>query len=149
MPSKHFWVSQVLLTYPQCTKSKTELLDYLKQRGDILCAIVCKENHHETDGEHLHAWAKLDRKKTVTSTQWGTMFDWDGLHGHYDKVTCSTRSIADTVKYVMKDGDFEAWNCDPEALSNPNKSHVRKYDNERILNTPIKQLEMNHTSLTL
>lgn len=140
MPTKHFRVSQVLLTYPQCTKSKEALLEYLKGRGDVMCAIVCHENHHETDGEHLHAWIKLDRNRDVTANQWSVMFDWDGVHGHYDRVTCSTRSIADTVKYVMKDGDVAVWNCDAEALMNPGKSHVRKYDNEKILNTPMKQL---------
>nr|WQA30175.1 MAG: rep protein [Cressdnaviricota sp.] len=140
MPTKHFKVSQVLLTYPQCTKDKKELLEYLKQRGDIMSAIVCHENHHQTDGEHLHAWIKLDRQKQVTANQWATMFDWEEIHGHYDRVTCTTRSIADTVKYVIKDGDYEAWNCDVEALTNPGKCHTRKYDNERILSTPMKQL---------
>lgn len=140
MPTKHFKISQVLITYPQCERTKEELLEWLRARGDVMCAIVCREDHHETDGRHLHAWVKLDRQKDVTAKQWGTLFDWDGVHGNYTRVTCSTRSIADTVKYVMKDGDFKAWNCNPDALSNPEKSHERKYDNERIINTPMKQL---------
>lgn len=137
---KEVFYSQVLLTYPQCTRSKEELLEYVKSIKDVQCAIVCHENHHETDGEHLHAWVKFSIKQRIGSGKWGSLFDWDGAHGHYDKVTCSTRSIADTVKYVMKDGDVTVWNCDAEALMNPGKSHVRKYDNEKILNTPMKQL---------
>lgn len=140
MPAKEIRFAQVLLTYPQCTKTKEELLEWLKKKDGIQCAIVCHENHHETEGEHLHAWIKFINSRKCTANQWGTLFDWEGIHGHYDKVTCSTRSIADTVKYVMKDGDVAVWNCDPNALMNPGKSHVRKYDNEKILNTPMKQL---------
>uniref|UniRef100_A0AAU8H548 ATP-dependent helicase Rep n=1 Tax=CRESS DNA virus TaxID=3138951 RepID=A0AAU8H548_9VIRU len=140
MTGKKISYSQVLLTYPQCTRSKEELLEHVKSFKDIQSAIVCHENHHETDGEHLHAWVKFAIKQRVGAGKWGTLFDWDGKHGDYRKVTCSTRSIADTVKYVMKDGDVAIWNCDAEALMNPGKSHVRKYDNEKILNTPMKQL---------
>lgn len=132
--------AQVLLTYPQCTRSKEELLEFIKGLDDAQCAIVCKENHHETEGEHLHAWVKFRHQKEVAKSVWGSMFNWDDIHGDYRKVTCSTRSIADTVKYVMKDGDTLVWNCDPDQLMNPGKSHKRKYDNEVILNTPLKKL---------
>nr|WDW25924.1 MAG: replication-associated protein [Canine stool-associated circular genome virus] len=140
MPAKQIKFSQVLLTYPQCERTKEDLLEHLQEIEGICCAIVCKENHHETEGEHLHAWIKYSESQRITASKWGENWDWDGIHGHYDKVTCSSRSIADTVKYVMKDGDTLVWNCNPEALMNPGKSHVRKYDNEKILNTPMKQL---------
>lgn len=140
MPGKQICYSQVLLTYPQCTNTKESLLDFIQNIEEAQCAIICQEDHHETDGEHLHAWVKFRTKQRVGSTKWGTLFDWNGIHGHYDKVTCSTRSIADTVKYVMKDGNFVVWNCDPDELTNPGKSHKRKYDNEKILNTPMKKL---------
>lgn len=68
------------------------------------------------------------------------MFDFNGHHGNYQRVTVTTRSIADTVKYVMKDGDVLVWNCNPDALVNPKKSHTRKYDNEKILQTPMRKL---------
>ena len=140
MPKGQIQYAQVLLTYPQCERSKEELLEFLQGIEEICCAIICKENHHETDGEHLHAWIKYNKTQRIANSKWGNNWDWNGIHGHYDKVTCSTRSIADTVKYVMKDGDVLVWNCDPEALMNPNKSHKRKYDNEKILNTPMKIL---------
>lgn len=140
MPSERIYYSQVLLTYPQCTRSKEDLLVYLQTIENVCCAIICKENHHETEGEHLHAWIRYNSNMRIAASKWGSNWDWEGIHGHYDKVTCSTRSIADTVKYVMKDGDTLVWNCDPEALMNPGKSHVRKYDNEKILNTPMKKL---------
>lgn len=140
MPANQISYSQVLLTYPQCERTKEELLEHLQEIEGICCAIICKENHHETEGEHLHAWIKYEKYMRISANKWGSNWDWEGIHGHYDKVTCSTRSIADTVKYVMKDGDTLVWNCNPEALMNPNKSHVRKYDNEKILNTPMKQL---------
>lgn len=138
--SRQITYSQVLLTYPQCTKPKEALLEFIQSLEEAQCAIVCHENHHETEGEHLHAWVKFSSKQRIGNGKWGSLFDWDGIHGNYTKVTCSTRSIADTVKYVMKDGDTLIWNCNPEALMNPGKSHVRKYDNEKILNTPMKQL---------
>uniref|UniRef100_A0AAU8H4P3 ATP-dependent helicase Rep n=1 Tax=CRESS DNA virus TaxID=3138951 RepID=A0AAU8H4P3_9VIRU len=140
MPGKQICYSQVLLTYPQCERTKEDLLEYIQSIEEVQCAIICHEDHHETDGSHLHAWIKYNMKQRISSNKWGTLFDWDGVHGHYDKVTCSTRSIADTVKYVMKDGDVLVWNCDAEALMNPGRSHVRKYDNEKILNTPMKTL---------
>lgn len=145
MGGRHFKVSQALLTYPQCTRTKEALLEYLKGRGDILCAVVCHENHHETEGEHLHAWVKLEKIRDLGATQWGSFFDWDGIHGHYDKVKCTSKSIADTVKYVIKDGDYIDWNCNVDTIINPNKSHARKYDNMRILNTPISELVRDGT----
>nr|UCS96296.1 MAG: replication-associated protein [Cressdnaviricota sp.] len=138
--AKQIKYAQVLLTYPQCDKPKEDLLEWIKTIDGVQSAIVCHENHHETDGEHLHAWVKFINTQRIGKGKWGTLFDWNGIHGHYDKVTCSTRSIADTVKYVMKDGDTIVWNCDTEALMNPGKSHQRKYDNEKILETPMKQL---------
>lgn len=140
MPKGQIQYTQVLLTYPQCSKSKEELMEFIQGINNIQCAIVAKENHHETEGEHLHAWIKFNKSQTVASTKWSSLFDWEGMHGDYQKVTCTTRSIADTVTYVMKDGDTLVWNCDPEALKNKEKSHVRKYDNEKILNTPMKEL---------
>ncbi|AEM05798.1 REP [Rodent stool-associated circular genome virus] len=140
VPRKQIRYAQVLLTYPQCDRTKESLLEFIQGIEDAGSAIVCKENHHETDGVHLHAWVRFNVSQRCEGSKWGSLFDWDGIHGHYDKVTCSTRSIADTVKYVMKDGDTLVWNCKPEALMNPGKSHERKYDNEKILNTPMKQL---------
>ena len=78
MPKGQIRYAQVLLTYPQCTKSKEELLDYIQGIEDVCCAIVAKENHHETDGEHLHAWIKYNKQQTVTPTKWRTLFDWEG-----------------------------------------------------------------------
>ena len=130
--------TQALLTYPQCTREKEELLEWLKQRGDILCAVVCKEDHHETDGTHLHAWIKM---KTLQKTRnWSSFFDWNGIHGNYQKVTVNPRSIADTVTYVTKDGDFEAWNCNVDEIKKADKSHSRKYNNEIILTTNLEDL---------
>lgn len=143
MPAKQIKYSQVLLTYPQCEKSKDELMDWLKQNEKIECAIVCHENHHETEGEHLHAWIKFKVQQQVTASKWGTLFDWEDIHGNYQRVTVNMRSIADTVKYVMKDGDVTIWNCNPDALMNP-KSHERKYNTKHILETDIKELVENN-----
>lgn len=53
--SKRTYFSQVLITYPQCDRSKESCLEFLKGLG-IQCGIVCQEDHHETEGKHLHAW---------------------------------------------------------------------------------------------
>lgn len=139
MPTEKVKYAQVLLTYPQCERSKEDLLEWWKEHG-AQCAIVSRENHHETEGVHLHAWIKFPKTMQTTKGQWGSLFDWEGIHGNYERVTCTSRSIADVVQYVTKDGDYVAWNCNVEALKNPKKSHERKYDNETILNTPMKEL---------
>lgn len=114
-------------------------MDWLKQNSEIQCAIVSHENHHETDGEHLHAWLKFKEQQRVTNGKWSSLFDWQDIHGNYEKVTCTRKSIANVVKYVTKDGDILVWNCDPKELMDTN-SHGRKYDNEKILKTPMKDL---------
>lgn len=137
-----FFFSQVLLTYPQCEEDKDRLLEWLKQNEQVECAIVCRENHHETEGIHLHAWVKFKVKQRTYPKKWATLFDFNGHHGNYQRVTVTKRSIADTVKYVMKDGDFSVYNCDPNALINPN-SHERKYNTQHILETDIRELVAN------
>lgn len=137
MPGQIYY-SQVLLTYPQCSKSKEELLEWIKTLENICCAVVCQEDHHETDGQHLHAWIKFN--DTMRTRKWGTLFDWGDVHGNYERVTVNPKSIAHTVEYVMKDGNYVAWNCDVKALTNTKKSHERKYNNERILKEDLKKL---------
>lgn len=140
MGGETIFYSQVLLTYPQCTRFKEDLLEHIKTLDGVQCAIVSHENHHETEGEHLHAWIKFTKGKRIGAGIWGTAFDWDNIHGHYDKIRITSQSVANTVKYVIKDGDYIAWNCNVDALTVEDKCHIRKYDNERILNTPMKQL---------
>ncbi|AKO71485.1 replication associated protein [Chimpanzee faeces associated circular DNA molecule 1] len=136
MATSRICYSQVLLTYPQCSKSKEELLEYIQSIENIQCAIVAKENHNETEGEHLHAWIKFRHQMKIAGSKWGHLFDWEGIHGNYQRVMVTQRSVADTVKYVMKDGDTLVWNCDPEEIMKASKSKGRKYDNKVLLETP-------------
>lgn len=141
MPKGQIQYTQVLLTYPQCKRTKEQLLEFIQGIEDICCAIISKENHHETEGEHLHAWIKYNKQQRIANSKWGSNWDWDGIHGRYDKVTCSARSIKDVVEYVMKDGDILTWNCDPDVITGKRKG--RKYDTLRMLETDIKELVKN------
>lgn len=134
--------TQVLLTYPQCKETKEALMEFIQGIPNIMCAVVAHEEHHETEGEHLHAWIKFKTTVKITVSRWAHFFDFNGYHGNYQVVKVHTKSVADTVKYVIKDGDYIVWNCDVDAIINP-LCKRKKYNTERILSTDIRELVKN------
>lgn len=97
----------ILLTYPQCEKPKQWLMDFLIEKGaDII--VVSSENHHESEGKHLHAYAEWKKKLNVKNERY---FDKDGFHPNIGKDKSRGRknsksSKHDMIKYVVKDGDY-------------------------------------------
>ena len=98
-----FRAVRALLTYPQCNEgSIEELLTFLKTKFNdkIEYIIVCKENHHETDGEHYHAYIKFTTRAVVNANN----LNYRGVRPNIEKVT---RTAYNAVKYVKKDGNFK------------------------------------------
>lgn len=94
---------RALLTYPQCNDgSIDELLTFLKTifQIQIEYIVVCKENHHETDGEHYHAYIKFNRRTKINANN----LVYKNIRPNLEKVT---RTAYAAVKYVKKDGNFK------------------------------------------
>lgn len=104
----------ILLTYPQCTLEKEVVRDFLKSKFTIKVIIVAQEDHHETDGKHIHVYAEFTKKVDIKNAR---AFDIDVYHpniGH-DKTNgkkSAKSSKTDMIKYVIKDGNFIAEGID-------------------------------------
>lgn len=137
MSNKVISVSKVLLTWPQCDGNKEELQVWLKEnvRG-YQCSIVCKEDHHETEGVHFHAVVKMKMFKARHDTVM-KMFDWTGHHADIEFLK-GVADVVRAVKYVMKDGDFVNDGVDVQAIEK--REHKKKWTCRRVLETPIQTL---------
>lgn len=107
--SKKFRVntSKLFLTYPQCTLPKEELWAHLNEyfaKYDIVNVIVGAEKH-EDGTPHLHAFVDLGKKWDCKNCR---LLDVAGFHCNIQ----SARNPAQSMKYVMKDGDT-IFNIDP------------------------------------
>lgn len=136
--SERVRLAQVLLTYPQCDRSKEDLIEWLKTLDNYECCVVSKEKHHETEGDHLHAWVKFKRSRVMRSNTFQHYFDWDSYHPNIELVKNTINDKKRVIKYVIKDNDYIADNCDVEVMCGEKKG--RKYDTLRMLETDIKQL---------
>lgn len=89
------------LTYPQCTAKKEDLLKFLVGILDKYSPkiVVCEEDHHETDGQHLHASINCDKTFDTVNTK---KFDYEGHHPHFEP----TRNTTQWLQYVTKDGNY-------------------------------------------
>lgn len=120
-------------------------MEFLKSIERFQCGIVGHEKHHDTEGEHLHAFVKL---KTAWKVRTNTLnksfdFEWNGktFHPQVKFVKHSRLDIKRIVEYVTKDGDFIAENIDVEAIKR--EQHSRAYNTQHILETPIQDLVKN------
>ncbi|AXV43458.1 replication associated protein [Porcine serum associated circular DNA virus 3] len=94
---------RALLTYPQCNEgSIEELLKFFKTifGNKIEYIVVCKENHHETDGEHYHAYIKFNTRTRVNANN----LTYRGVRPNLEKVT---KTAYAAINYVKKDGNFK------------------------------------------
>ena len=81
-------------------------MEFLKKLGMVVI-VVSKEDHHETEGKHLHAYGEWNRKVDIRSAK---HFDLDGFHPNIGKDKSFGKKSAksskhDMIKYVTKDGD--------------------------------------------
>lgn len=106
----------VFCTWPQCEMPKETVLEHIMALLAPEWAIVCHEDHHETDGVHLHAVLHFKRKKNFKSSQ--HLDTVAGKPGHYE----AAKNLKLAVTYVMKDGDWVAKGFDPKAFVEEKKS---------------------------
>lgn len=135
-------LSQTLLTYAQCDRKKEELLSFLKTLDFYECSIVAEEEHHATEGKHLHAWVKFENSMRMTPGRLNTMFDWDGKHPNIELVKNKKEDKLRVWKYVTKDGHYLEDNCNVDAMINP-KVRGKKYNTLHILETDPETLVRN------
>ena len=67
------------LTYPQCTLTKEELMNHIREKlqEQEATIVVCEEDHHETDGKHLHVAIMLEKQLKIRKEDY---FDAEGYH---------------------------------------------------------------------
>jgi len=107
------------LTYPQCNVNKDELLNFLIAKHNDSTIVVCEEDHHETEGKHLHAAIMLEKQIKICKQD---AYDYKGFHCNIQ----STRNTTDWLKYVCKDGNYIVYppTFDVDNLLNNRKKKV-------------------------
>ncbi len=98
----HFMGIRALLTYPQCNDgTKEELLTFLKTiyANKIDYIVVCKEHHDQTDGEHYHAYIKLNVRTRINANN----LVYRNIRPNLERVKSTAWKA---VEYVKKHGDF-------------------------------------------
>lgn len=91
-----------LLTWPQCTLSKQEVMNFMKAKhgNDLQYIVVCEEMHAD-GGRHIHCFILLGRRINTTNCR-----NWDigAYHGNYKGVQMI--NVQQKIDYVKKDGDW-------------------------------------------
>lgn len=96
-----------IITWPQCNELKETVLNRIVShyQETLAFAIVSHENHQD-GSPHLHAVLSFKEKKTFSGAN---CFDsLANSHGNYQ----TARQLRQSVKYVVKDGDFIAHGVD-------------------------------------
>lgn len=130
-----------LLTYPQCDKEKEWLMEKLMRLAPEV-VVVSKEDHHETEGKHLHAFVEFGKKKDIKDPRY---FDFDGFHPNigkdktYGNKTAKSSKI-DMIKYVIKDGDYIEYGIDVKKYLGCVKSK-KAYIDEMLVNGKMTLVE--------
>lgn len=109
--------SAVFLTFPQCDVPKETALDRLKVKfdTDLKFAVVAHELHQSGDN-HLHCTVAFTKQKSFSGQG---CFDFvGGKHGDYKPVR---GSLAKTVAYTIKSGDYVEYQCNAKELSKGKK----------------------------
>lgn len=111
---------RIFATWPQNNTPKEEVLERIRRMDHIESALVCEENHADTDGKHLHAVIVLTQRYSKRGFQ--ELDALAGSHGNYK----ACRSLPASIRYVMKDGNYAAWNMDLSSYTNQNKKKTPK-----------------------
>lgn len=113
-------VCKVLLTYPQCDKGIDWLLERLESNNNLLYWVISEEDHHETEGKHLHAFIVLKTAIKMRQLAFHAHFDYEEFHPNAE---CVKHNKADQLRvwdYVTKDGNFKS-NIDRSTLEGKRK----------------------------
>nr|WDW25904.1 MAG: replication-associated protein [Canine stool-associated circular virus] len=130
-------LSRILLTWPQTDGTKEELLEFLKSTRCYACSIICKEQHHETEGTHFHAVVKLSPQVKCRHKAAMEMFTWKDHKADIEFLK-TKKDTENAIRYVMKDGDYLNDGINIEAhLSG---KHEKKWTCQKVLETDMKEL---------
>jgi len=88
------------LTWPQCSTPKETVLTRLSYCASFDYAVVCREDHKDATGEHLHAFVAWQRQQNKKGYKW--IDDLADSHGNYQTAKNNTK----VIKYVIKHGDY-------------------------------------------
>lgn len=101
---------KIFLTYPQFDLPLPEFLAFLRQRAPhpINQYVLCREEHTQTEGRHLHACVEFVDKINIRNPR---HFDYVINEGRQDEERhhpniSTIRSWPNAVRYCKKDGDF-------------------------------------------
>jgi hypothetical protein len=95
-------------TWPQCTEPKEAVLARIKAIPNFECAVVCREDHKDDAGVHLHAFFALTKRRCCRGFAFLDSLA-NGKHGDYR----AARNKLHVVRYVIKDGDIVFDGFDP------------------------------------
>lgn len=112
----------LFLTWPQNESKKEEVMGRIQKLPNCVSAVVCEEDHQESDGKHLHAVVILSQPwKKRGFAEFDSLA---GSHGNYK----ACRSLPDSIRYVLKDGNYCCFNLDPNQYQEkkPNKKTETK-----------------------
>lgn len=106
------------LTFPQNTTAAQEVATRIRSKygPDLEWFIVAQEEHK--DGEpHLHVLLRFKAEKSVSNAR-----EFDALADKHPNIVCP-RNLSATVRYVTKDGKYEAEGIDVSAYVKAGKDH--------------------------
>lgn len=129
MPGFRLCNKAILLTYPHCDrdpeqfmKKLLEVIETTYPKPEISYMVVSREDHHESDGKHMHVYIEWVAPFRTTNER---AFDIDGFH-------CNIRKVSKTkwksVEYAKKDGEFKEYkpeNCPQCTLDTMDKNEKR------------------------
>lgn len=112
----------LFLTWPQCSTPKEIVLSRLSKIEDFSHGIVCRENHKDDAGVHLHAFVVFKTRFRMAGKKCLNFFDAIAKsHGNYQ---VARKQLA-VCQYVMKDGDYVSSGFDPVSFVANLKSHKK------------------------
>lgn len=124
-PSFCLQCSKILLTFPQCTLSPDQALERCKKFETLLWAIVAQEKHQD-GSPHLHVVMMFKEKLRLQGKKGMSVLDEiGGKHGDYKAVGKRTCDLVNTVKYVVKDGNYVTHGIDVENFLSQSKPNAK------------------------
>lgn len=129
---------KILLTYPQWDVAPVFFQEQFTQfcevnNLDLEYDICCKEDHHETEGTHIHCYCQF-RKAVKTRNE--RFFDLCGHHPNIEIVKSTPHKV---VQYVMKDGNYTEYNQEMRPIC-PFDKLSKSEKNRYLLDHDIPQL---------
>ena len=116
-----FCASSVFLTYPQCTLTIHQVMDFLLTKKASV--MVVSQEHHQDGNPHIHAYAEF---KVKIDTKSERFFDIKGFHPNIAKPI----SKFYVIRYVTKKKDYEEHNIDVQKFLDEEKKKIKQNNNK-------------------